>query len=110
MLALNGGIRIWYISDVVDMRYGKYRLLRVIEEKRLNPFNGDAYVFLSRNRKTLKILRYDCDKVVLYDISYMRGYKFMKPVFKGNELWYQLDFKYLVALLNCPARSNINVI
>lgn len=26
MLALNGGIRIWHISDVVDMRYGKYRL------------------------------------------------------------------------------------
>ncbi len=69
MLALNGGVRIWHISDVVDMRYGKYRLLRVIEEKHLNPFNGDAYVFLSRNRKTLKILRYDCDKVVLYDIS-----------------------------------------
>ena len=82
MLALNGGIRIWHISDVVDMRYGKYRLLKVIEEKHLNPFNGDAYVFLSRNRKTLKILRYDCDKVVLYDISYMKGYKFMKPVFK----------------------------
>ena len=77
MLALNGGIRIWHISDVVDMRYGKYRLLKVIEEKHLNPFNGDAYVFLSRNRKTLKILRYDCDKVVLYDISYMKGYKFM---------------------------------
>ena len=51
MLALNGGIRIWHISDVVDMRYGKYRLLKVIEEKHLNPFNGDAYVFLSRNRK-----------------------------------------------------------
>ena len=65
MLALNGGIRIWHISDVVDMRYGKYRLLKVIEEEHLNPFNGDAYVFLSRNRKTLKILRYDCDKVVL---------------------------------------------
>lgn len=45
MLALNGGIRIWHISDVVDMRYGKYRLLKVIEEKHLNPFNGDAYVF-----------------------------------------------------------------
>ena len=51
MLALNGGIRIWHISDVVDMRYGKYRLLKVIEEKHLNPFNGDAYVFLSRIEK-----------------------------------------------------------
>ena len=51
MLALNGGIRIWHISDVVDMRYGKYRLLKVIEAKHLNPFNGDAYVFLSRIEK-----------------------------------------------------------
>ena len=65
MLALNGGIRIWHISDVVDMRYGKYRLLKVIEEKHLNPFNGDAYVFLSRNRKTVSGQFLDPEKSVI---------------------------------------------
>ena len=48
MLALNGGVRIWHISDVVDMRYGKYRLLKVIEEKHLNPFNGDGISLSAR--------------------------------------------------------------
>lgn len=109
MLALNGGIRIWHVSGSVDMRYGKYRLLRVIESSGRDPYNGDAYVFLSKNRKTLKILRYDHDKVVLYDISYMRGYKFMRPVYKNGELWHQLDFKYLVGLLNFPSVNELRI-
>ena len=49
MLALNGGIRIWHISDVVDMRYGKYRLLKVIEEKHLNPFVSGQFLDLEKS-------------------------------------------------------------
>ncbi|WP_455634893.1 IS66 family insertion sequence element accessory protein TnpB [Parabacteroides sp.] len=109
MLALNGGIRLWHVSDSTDMRYGKYRLLRIVQSKGRDPYNGDAYVFLSKNRRTLKILRYDHDKVVLYDISYKRGYRFMRPVYKNGELWHQLDFKYLVALLNCPSVKELKI-
>ncbi|WP_455622909.1 hypothetical protein [Parabacteroides sp.] len=48
MLALNRGVRIWHVSDSTDMRYGKYRLLRMVEFKGRDPYNGDAYVFLSK--------------------------------------------------------------
>ncbi len=86
MLAVNGGVRLWHMTGVTDMRYGKFRLLRHVEEKHRNPYNGDAYLFLSKDRKTLKILRHDGCKVVLYDVSYEKGYKFLRPVYKAGDV------------------------
>ena len=40
----------------------------------------------------LKIIRYKSHKRVLYDITYEKGYKFMKPVMKNHEVVYELDF------------------
>ena len=31
MLGLNGGIRLWYIEGINNMRYGKYRLFCEVE-------------------------------------------------------------------------------
>ncbi len=74
------------------------------EWHRLFSVNGDAYVFLSKDRQTLKIIRFKNHKRFLYDITYEKGYKFLQPVFEGNTVIYGLDFKYLAALLECPGR------
>lgn len=102
MLALNGGIRMWHINNVTDMRLGKYRLFQIARENFPDPYNGDAFAFMSKDHRTLKIVRYDHHKIILYGISYERGYKFMRPVCRDGKLWHQLDFKYLAALLSCP--------
>lgn len=109
MLALNGGIQIWFINGATDMRLGKYRLFELAKLVKPNPYNGDAFAFMSKDRRTLKIVRYDHHKIILYDISYERGYKFMTPVWHDEERWHQLDFKYIVALLGCPERKQINI-
>lgn len=109
MLALSGALKIWHICGVTDMRLGKYRLFGIAGEKFANPYNGDCFAFLSKNRRTLKIVRYEHHQIILYDISYERGYKFMKPVYRDGELWHQLDFKYLAALLSCPVRNELSV-
>ena len=46
------------------------------EWHRLFSVNGDAYVFLSKDRQTLKIIRFKNHKRFLYDITYEKGYKF----------------------------------
>lgn len=47
---------------------------------------------------------------LLYEMEYERGYKFMEPVYKDGEVsHFQLDFKYLVALLKCPVISKLKV-
>lgn len=92
------------------MRLGKYRLFELAKDYFADPYNGDCFAFLSKNRRTLKMIRYDNHKIILYDISYERGYKFMKPVYKDGGLWHQLDFKYFAALLNCPVRNELCVL
>lgn len=109
MLAITGGVTLWYVSSVTNMRYGKYRLFAEVELLGKNPYTGDAYLFLSKDRQTLKIIRFKNHKRLLYDITYEKGYKFLQPVFKGNVLVYELYFKYLAALLECPVVKSINV-
>lgn len=102
MLAINGAIRLWYVRGINNMRYGKYRLFSEVEAIGMNPYNGDAYAFMSKDRRTLKLIRYKNHKRYLYDITYDKDYKFMHPVVEEGRVVYQLDFKYLVALLECP--------
>ena len=82
MLAVTGGVTLWYVSSVTNMRYGKYRLFAEVESLGKNPYNGDAYVFLSKDRQTLKIIRFKNHKRLLYDVTYEKGYKFLQPVYK----------------------------
>lgn len=109
MLAINGGMRIWYISGITNMRYGKYRLFSEAESLGLDPYNGDAYIFMSRNRSMLKIIRYSNHKRYLYGITYDSGYTFMRPVFDQSGTHYELDFRYLVALLECPVQKELQI-
>ena len=48
MLGLNGGIRLWYIEGINNMRYGKYRLFCEVESLDMDPYNGDGYIFMSK--------------------------------------------------------------
>ena len=109
MLGLNGGIRLWYIEGINNMRYGKYRLFCEVEALDMDPYNGDGYIFMSKDRQILKIIRYKNHKLMLYDVTYEKGYKFMKPVMQNHEVVYELDFKYLVALLECPVIQELNI-
>ena len=109
MLAINGGVKLWYIEGITNMRFGKYRLFSEVQALDMDPYNGDAYIFMSKDRRILKVIRYKNHKRVLYDITYEKGYKFMKPVIKNHEVVYELDFKYLVALLECPTVNELEV-
>lgn len=50
MLAITGGVTLWYVSSVANMRYGKYRLFADVELLGKNPYTGEAYLFLSKDR------------------------------------------------------------
>ena len=46
MLAINGGVRLWYIEGIKNMRIGKYRLFSQVQAFDMNPYNGDANISL----------------------------------------------------------------
>ena len=111
MLAITGATRLYYVAGFTDMRYGKYALANVVRyQLHRNPYNGDGYMFMSKDRQKMKILVYSHNLYRLYDLSYDKGLSFMKienedgtPV-TGSK---SIDWKYLVALLNCPVRKKL---
>ena len=117
MLALTGSLRYYFVAGVSDMRLGQYRLCRVIEQLlHRNPYNGDVFIFMSKSRRVLKIVRYENDAYILYVKALEKELKFMKvksnrPVLNedGSGLHYQIKWKHLVLLLSCPVRNVIRI-
>jgi len=113
MLAITGATRLYYVAGFTDMRYGKYALANVVRyQLHRNPYNGDGYMFMSKDRQKMKILVYSHNLYRLYDLSYDKGLSFMKienedgtPV-TGSK---PIEWKYLVALLNCPVRKKLTI-
>ena len=64
---------------------------------------------MSKDHRTLRTVQYESHKIILYGISYERGYKFIRLVYRDGELWHQLDLKYLATLLPCPVRKKLDI-
>lgn len=111
MLAITGATKLYYVAGFTDMRYGKYALANVVKyQLHRNPYNGDGYLFMSKDCRKMKILVYSHHLYRLYDLSYDRGYSFMKLEREDGqpmESVKTIDWKYLVALLNCPVRKKL---
>jgi transposase len=113
MLAITGATKLYYVSGFTDMRSGKYTLANVVcNSFHRNPYNGDGYVFRSKDGKKVKILVYKQSLYRLYDLSYDGDCRFMKIENEDGsplEPCTQLEWKYLVALINCPVRRKIRI-
>ncbi|MBQ9202643.1 MAG: IS66 family insertion sequence element accessory protein TnpB [Prevotella sp.] len=117
MLALTGAQKYYFVEGVTDMRLGQYRLCKVVERLlHRNPYNGDTFIFMSKDRRVSKIVRYEYGKYLLYVIALERDLKFMKVVHRnpivnedGTGAHYEIKWKQLVALFSCPVRSVIRI-
>ena len=67
MFNLDSKARYYMCAHPVDMRCGIDSLYNlIITETRTSPIGGDVYVFMSRSRHAVKILRWDGDGFLLY--------------------------------------------
>lgn len=74
MFSLNENGRYFLCSRYVDMRNGINGLYRIVRsEMALPPLGGDVFVFFSRNRQSVKILRWDTDGFLLYHKRLEKG-------------------------------------
>lgn len=82
MLGLSANLNYYLLNGNVDLRKGIFRLCESIrEEMSLDPSDAsNVYMFMSRNRKVVKILHYERGFYVLYEKRPVMG-KFKKPVF-----------------------------
>ena len=100
MLGLSANLNYYLFNGNVDLRKGIFRLCESIrEEMSLDPSDAsNVYMFMSRNRKVVKILHYERGFYVLYEKRPVMG-RFKKPVFDEVSKCYRI-LKTSVAIMS----------
>ena len=74
MFSLEANSRYFMCQHPVNMRKGIDSLFNLIQaESPLSPMSGDVFVFFSKNRQSVKLLRWDTDGFLLYQKRLERG-------------------------------------
>lgn len=74
MWGLEHGLRLWVCRCPVSMRYGIRGLSQMVWSwDGHSPASGDVYVFFSKDRKTMKALKWDGDGFLMYTKSLTQG-------------------------------------
>ena len=99
MLGLSANLNYYLFNGNVDLRKGIFRLCESIrEEMSLDPSDAsNVYMFMSRNRKVVKILHYERGFYVLYEKRPVMG-KFKKPVFDEVSKCYRIQWSDMAYL------------
>lgn len=93
MLGLNEGNRYYLYQQNVDMRNGINGLCKLVKQNmKLSPLSGDIFIFVSKNRENIKILRWDNDGFVLYHKRLEKG-TFEVPKFNADSKTYTLPWQ-----------------
>ena len=113
MLDINQSVRIYFVGGFTDMRCGRYTLSNVVKNNLgLDPYDGSAFVFMSRDHRKCKILLFRDHMYRLYDLAFEHGYRFMElRDTDGGRLTgvEEITYNYLAALVGCPARTQIRL-
>ena len=104
MLNVNSLKRLHFLPDVHDMRYTAESMLAFIKSSiGHTPYKGDLYIFMSKDRRQLRMVHYENNAFHTQTKTYRKGYKFMRITRDGSgRKVYEMSWKDLVALLECP--------
>lgn len=92
MFELNENHRYYFFPDAVNMSLGIDGLSRLIcAQPALSLVSGDVFVFFSRNRKRVKLLRWDGDGFVMYYKVLAQG-SFDAPCYNESKGVFELDW------------------
>ena len=110
MLGLTGTLNYYLFNGSIDMRKGVYGLSDVVRhEMKQNPNNpNNVYIFLSKNRRIVKILHYERGFYVLYEKRPLMG-KFKKPIYDDKTKSYQINWSDMVYLTESLVISQISI-
>ena len=110
MLGLTGTLNYYLFNGSIDMRKGVYGLSDVVRhEMKQNPNNPqNVYIFMSKNRRVIKILHYERGFYVLYEKRPLMG-KFKQPVYDYTSRSCQIKWNDMVYLTESLVISRISL-
>ena len=110
MLTVSGNHRFYFIPGVTDMRFGYHKLLQIIKNSyHMNPKDGSFFVFMSKNRKTIRMVNFEAHAYNLHQKTFTAGYSFMKLEFVDQKPIYHMEWKDLMAVLESPVVKTLRI-
>ena len=115
MLTINGLRNFYYVPDVTDMRCGYHRLMQIVKHKfHRDPYSGDVFLFMSKDRRKVKMIHFEKHAYYLHEKIYANGYKFMKISYAEDDLEhkhpiFQISWKQVVAFLEMPVVESMKI-
>ena len=92
--------RFYLFCDPVDMRKGIHSLYHLVQTaEKMDALSGDSFVFIGRNRRSIKILRWQKEGFVLYYKKLELGrYSLIHKV--GDAAFYEVERDVIDHLVN----------
>ena len=112
MLTISGLKRFYYIPGVTDMRCGYCRLLQIVKQMtHHDPYNGDVFVFMSKDRRKVKMVHFENHAYYIHEKVFTNGYSFMLLEYRDENglKSYRMDWKDLVAVLESPVVKKLRL-
>ena len=112
MLTISGLKRFYYIPGVTDMRCGYSRLLQIVKQMtHHDPYNGDVFVFMSKDRRKVKMVHFENHAYYIHEKVFTNGYSFMLLEYRDENglKSYRMDWKDLVAVLESPVVKKLRL-
>ena len=109
MLTISG-LKKFFVPDVNDMRCGAHRLLQIVKHKHhLTTHDGSVFIFMSKNRRTVKMVNFEENAYYVHQKTFTNGYTFMRLSFVDEKPVYSIDWKDLVAVLESPVIKQLTI-
>lgn len=110
MLSENEKMEFFFLKDFHDMRCKYDRVLSVIRQQmNREPLHGEAFIMMSRNRRTVRIYRYDEKACTLHEKRFHAGYQFMRVVNEDGKLVFRIDWRDVCRILDCPVVKMLKI-
>ena len=110
MLTISGLKKFYFVPEINDMRCGAHRLLEIVKHKHhFNTRNGDVFIFMSKNHRTVKMVSFEDNAYYVHQKTFVNGYLFMKLRFVEQKPVYSIDWKDLVAVLESPVIKQLTI-
>ena len=104
MLTISELRNFYFVPKFTDMRCKAPRMLEIIHSRfGRDPYNGDVFIFMSKDRRRLRLIHFEDHAFYMHEKSFTQGYKYMKIQYADDgRTVCRMDWKDLVALLQSP--------
>lgn len=100
MFGLDEALKYHLYCSYINLGCGIEKLSQLVTEKTdTNPLSGEAYLFFSKGKNTVKILRWNIDGYILYEKRLEQG-TFELPRFNPDKKWIGLEWNHFLMIMS----------